>query len=79
MAMNRREILRMGAAAAAASAMLPRAALAQNAFVPRPGAWRSFQTVTRLEIAKSGAVGRSGKVFVWRPAAPIIQWRVTKS
>jgi precorrin-6Y C5,15-methyltransferase (decarboxylating) len=34
--------------------------------------------LTRLEIAKSGAAGRSGKVFVWRPAAPIIQWRVTK-
>jgi len=35
--------------------------------------------LTRIEIAKSGAVGRSGKVFVWRSAAPIIQWRVTKS
>jgi len=34
--------------------------------------------LTRLEIAKSGAAGRSGKVFVWRPAAPIIQWRVTR-
>jgi precorrin-6Y C5,15-methyltransferase (decarboxylating) len=34
--------------------------------------------LTRLEIAKSGSAGRSGKVFVWRPAAPIIQWRVTK-
>ena len=34
--------------------------------------------LTRLEIAKSGKAGNSGKVFVWRPAAPIIQWRVTK-
>jgi precorrin-6Y C5,15-methyltransferase (decarboxylating) len=34
--------------------------------------------LTRIEIAKSGPAGRSGKVFVWRPAAPIIQWRVTK-
>jgi precorrin-6Y C5,15-methyltransferase (decarboxylating) len=34
--------------------------------------------LTRLEIAKSGKAGKSGKVFVWRPAAPIIQWRVTK-
>lgn len=34
--------------------------------------------LTRIEIAKSGAAGRSGKVFVWRPAAPIVQWRVTK-
>ncbi len=35
--------------------------------------------LTRLEIAKSGKAGNSGKVFVWRPAAPIIQWRVTKA
>jgi precorrin-6B C5,15-methyltransferase / cobalt-precorrin-6B C5,C15-methyltransferase len=34
--------------------------------------------LTRLEVAKSGAAGRSGTVFVWRPAAPIVQWRVTK-
>jgi precorrin-6Y C5,15-methyltransferase (decarboxylating) len=34
--------------------------------------------LTRLEIAKSRKAGNSGKVFVWRPAAPIIQWRVTK-
>ncbi len=34
--------------------------------------------LTRLEIAKSGKAGTSGKVFVWRPAVPIIQWRVTK-
>jgi precorrin-6Y C5,15-methyltransferase (decarboxylating) len=34
--------------------------------------------LTRLEIAKSGPAGRSGKVFVWRPSAPITQWRVTK-
>ncbi len=35
--------------------------------------------LTRIEIARSGPAGRTGKVFVWRPAAPIIQWRVTKS
>ncbi len=34
--------------------------------------------LSRIEIAKAGAAGRSGKVFVWRPAAPIVQWRVTK-
>jgi precorrin-6Y C5,15-methyltransferase (decarboxylating) len=34
--------------------------------------------LTRLEIAKSGPAGRSGKVFVWRPAPPIIQWRVIR-
>jgi len=35
--------------------------------------------LTRLDIARSGKAGASGKVFVWRPAAPIVQWRVTKS
>src|SRR4051812_7988301 len=35
--------------------------------------------LTRLEIAKSGPAGKSGKVFVWRPAAPIIQWRGAKT
>ncbi|HTR86134.1 MAG TPA: precorrin-6y C5,15-methyltransferase (decarboxylating) subunit CbiE [Reyranella sp.] len=34
--------------------------------------------LTRLEISRSGKAGTSGRVFVWRPAAPIIQWRVTK-
>jgi precorrin-6Y C5,15-methyltransferase (decarboxylating) len=33
----------------------------------------------RLDIARSGTAGNSGKVFVWRPAAPIVQWRVIKS
>jgi len=33
--------------------------------------------LTRLEIAKAGKAGTGG-VFVWRPAAPIVQWRVRK-
>ena len=33
--------------------------------------------LVRLEIAKAGKAGAGG-VFVWRPAAPIIQWRVRK-
>ncbi len=33
--------------------------------------------LTRLEVAKAGKAG-TGSVFVWRPAAPIIQWRVRK-
>jgi precorrin-6Y C5,15-methyltransferase (decarboxylating) len=33
--------------------------------------------LVRLEIAKAGKAGAGG-VFVWRPAAPIIQWRVSK-
>jgi precorrin-6Y C5,15-methyltransferase (decarboxylating) len=34
--------------------------------------------LVRLDVARAGRVG-GGKVFVWRPAAPIVQWRVTKS
>jgi precorrin-6Y C5,15-methyltransferase (decarboxylating) len=33
--------------------------------------------LVRLEVAKAGRAG-SGGVFVWRPAAPIIQWRARK-
>ena len=33
--------------------------------------------LVRLEVAKAGKAG-SGGVFVWRPAAPIIQWRARK-
>jgi precorrin-6Y C5,15-methyltransferase (decarboxylating) len=33
--------------------------------------------LVRLEVAKAGKAGAGG-VFVWRPAAPIIQWRVRK-
>ena len=33
--------------------------------------------LTRLEVARAGRAG-TGSVFVWRPAAPIVQWRVRK-
>ena len=33
--------------------------------------------LVRLEVARAGPAG-AGKVFVWRPAAPIIQWRASK-
>jgi transglutaminase-like putative cysteine protease len=61
--MNRRELLKTGGALAAASA-LPGVALTQgtSTFAPAPGAWRSFQTVARLEIAKPG-----GPAQAWVP------------
>ena len=61
MTMSRREVLKAGAAVAAATA-LPAAARAQRAFAPKPGAWRTFQTVTRLEIGKA-----AGQVQAWVP------------
>jgi precorrin-6Y C5,15-methyltransferase (decarboxylating) len=33
--------------------------------------------LVRLDVAKAGKAGTGG-VFVWRPAAPIIQWRARK-
>src|SRR5262245_26677838 len=61
MKMSRREILKAGAAVASASA-LPVGLHAQAGFTPRPGAWRNFQTVTRLEIANS-----AGRAQAWVP------------
>jgi transglutaminase-like putative cysteine protease len=61
MTMNRRQVLQAGGALAAATA-LPNIARAQATFAPVPGAWRNFQTVTRLEIAKP-----AGQVQAWVP------------
>jgi transglutaminase-like putative cysteine protease len=61
MTMNRREVLKTAGALAAASAV-PTAAFSQDTFSPTNGPWRSFQTVTRLEIAKSG-----GAMQAWVP------------
>ncbi|TAJ91910.1 MAG: precorrin-6y C5,15-methyltransferase (decarboxylating) subunit CbiE [Reyranella sp.] len=33
--------------------------------------------IVRLDVARAGTAG-AGTVFVWRPAAPIVQWRVSK-
>lgn len=33
--------------------------------------------LVRLEVSKAGKAGTGG-VFVWRPAAPIVQWRASK-
>jgi hypothetical protein len=49
MCIDRRELLKAGVAVLAALP-LPRAAQAEVNFDPRPGAWRSFQVVTRVEI-----------------------------
>ena len=61
MSMNRRQILKAGGALAAATA-LPDMVSAQATFAPAPGAWRNFQTVTRLQIAKPAC-----QVQAWIP------------
>ena len=64
---TRRQFLSTVAALSAASA-LPRSAFAQTnsqanaVFAPKPGPWRNFQLVTRLEIAAS-----QGRAQAWVP------------
>jgi transglutaminase-like putative cysteine protease len=55
MSVHRRDLLKKTAALTAAFA-LPNLAVAQTAFNPIPGAWCTFQVVTRLELKPEGMV-----------------------
>lgn len=61
MNLTRRTLL-TGSASAAAAATLPASAWSSTTFAPTPGAWRTFQLVTRLEIAPS-----AGATQAWVP------------
>lgn len=61
MELTRRTLLK-GPASAALAATWPAGAGASTTFAPTPGAWRSFQLVTRLEIAPS-----TGATQAWVP------------
>lgn len=65
MQFNRRAILQ-GSAAIPLAAALPRWASASGAFNPQPGTWRTFQIVTRLEIAKP-----EGTTQAWVPVPAV--------
>jgi hypothetical protein len=65
--MKRREFLRGGAALAAAAA-LPRGALADAPFTPRPQVWRKYEVTTRVEIVKPG-----GKMQAWLPVPAVAE------
>jgi hypothetical protein len=65
MKFDRRVILK-GSVAIPLAAALPRWALASGAFNPEPGPWRTFQIVTRLEIAKP-----EGKTQAWVPVPAV--------
>ena len=62
---DRRAILKAGAAVSL-SAGLPRLASAYGAFNPQPGPWRSYEIVTRLEIAKP-----EGRTQAWVPVSAV--------
>jgi transglutaminase-like putative cysteine protease len=65
MQFDRRTLLKAGTAISL-SAGLPRLASAYGAFNPQPGPWRSFEVVTRLEIAKP-----EGKTQAWVPVPAV--------
>jgi transglutaminase-like putative cysteine protease len=61
MMLNRRDLMKAGAAAAVVGTS-PSAVLAQAGFAPAPGAWRTFQLVTRVAVARP-----SGLTQAWVP------------
>jgi transglutaminase-like putative cysteine protease len=61
MTMHRRDFLKAGAAVSLAAA-LPSVAYGETAFAPVPGAWRTFELVTRVEVAQP-----SGSAQAWVP------------
>jgi transglutaminase-like putative cysteine protease len=68
---TRRDLIIQGAAAGAAALILPRMSFAEEAvFVPQPGAWRSFDVTTRLELAAGGKV----QAWIPLPSVPEGEW-----
>lgn len=68
MEMNRRAVMRLGAAASAA-ALLPGAGRA--GFAPKPDGWRRFEITTRVELP---ATGRGAQVWIPIPAISEAGW-----
>jgi transglutaminase-like putative cysteine protease len=65
MPIDRREIIKTGLALSCA-AVLPNAARAEFEFDPQPGAWRSFQISTRIEMK-----GADDRVQAWIPVPAV--------
>jgi transglutaminase-like putative cysteine protease len=61
MSIDRRKLLKSGVALSTVAA-LPRAARAAFSFDPQPGAWRTFEVLTSIEIVKS-----DGRTQTWVP------------
>lgn len=65
MSMQRREFLKAGLAVSGA-ALLPGRVQAQVPFAPKPEGWRTFQTVTRMQIAAP-----QGQTQAWIPVPAV--------
>jgi transglutaminase-like putative cysteine protease len=66
MSIDRRGLLKAGAAVSAAVA-ISNTAWAGTDFDPRPGRWRRFDVVTRVELAKAVGNKAAGKTQAWIP------------
>jgi transglutaminase-like putative cysteine protease len=66
MAICRRDFLKAGAALSVAAALPGAVARGETAFAPTPGAWRTFELVTRVEIAQP-----AGSVQAWVPVPAV--------
>lgn len=62
MTMTRRDVLATGLMAAAGSALMSRSSFANFLFAPKPGAWKSYDVTTRIEMPTHGAPAQ-----VWVP------------
>ena len=65
MTLDRRDLLKAGAALSVTAA-LPGIAAAQSVFAPKPGKWRDYQIVTRLELANA-----QGPAQAWIPVPSV--------
>src|SRR5882724_10685979 len=65
MKLDRRNVLK-GSAALSLAAAMPRIANAEGAFAPKPGKWREFEIVTRLEIPRA-----QGAAQAWVPVPSV--------
>lgn len=65
MKLDRRDLLKGGAALSLTMA-LPGIAGAQSTFAPKPGKWRDYQIVTRLELANT-----QGPAQAWIPVPSV--------
>ena len=70
MTWNRRDLLRAGLSTSLIAA-LPKSAAAQHSFTPRPDAWRSFELITRVELAK---VQGASQAWIPLPAFSEPEW-----
>jgi transglutaminase-like putative cysteine protease len=61
MTLHRRDFLNAGLSTSLV-AVLPRSAVAQHIFAPRPDAWRNFEVITRVELSKA-----QGTAQAWIP------------